>query len=250
MQRPAAESRRRSIVVGLVILGASAHAVPIASTFDTSAEGWTSTAPTLTYQAAGGNPGGYLRFVDDNSTSTFLDAPPAFLGDLSAIDGVGAVWFDVIVFTPGTHTTTGPMNVVLSGPGGTAVWVGGPDAALLIGTGWTRLRARLVEAEWRIDAGSWDAILANVTLLRIAADPFLTTGPPPETMGFDNIRIAACPTDANGDNRVNFGDLNAVLSAFGQDMLPGSGGGDFNNDHVVDFADLNAVLTDFGSECN
>lgn len=58
---------------------------------------------------------------------------------------------------------------------------------------------------------------------------------------------ADCPGDSNADNAVNFTDLNAVLSAFGQagDGLPG----DLNADCQVGFADLNLILSRFGSEC-
>jgi hypothetical protein len=67
--------------------------------------------------------------------------------------------------------------------------------------------------------------------------------------GFVGFRVgAAIPcADANGDNIVNFTDLNAVLADFGQ-----SGEGlasDINGDGVVDFADLNEVLAAFGSPC-
>ncbi|MGD9693704.1 MAG: hypothetical protein AB7G17_06375 [Phycisphaerales bacterium] len=56
-----------------------------------------------------------------------------------------------------------------------------------------------------------------------------------------------CPGDANGDLVVNFADLNAVLSVFGQS---GVGiGGDVNGDGVVNFGDLNVVLSAFGSAC-
>jgi hypothetical protein len=56
-----------------------------------------------------------------------------------------------------------------------------------------------------------------------------------------------CPGDTNGDNVVNFTDLNAVLSTFGQ---VGSGiAGDVNGDGVVNFTDLNEVLSNFGAEC-
>ncbi len=57
-----------------------------------------------------------------------------------------------------------------------------------------------------------------------------------------------CVGDTNGDNLVNFADLNAVLSAFGQS---GAGApGDVNGDGVVNFSDLNAVLSAFGTECD
>ncbi len=57
-----------------------------------------------------------------------------------------------------------------------------------------------------------------------------------------------CPGDTNGDNVVNFTDLNTVLSEFGQ---TGVGlAGDVNGDEVVNFNDLNTVLSNFGASCN
>jgi hypothetical protein len=61
--------------------------------------------------------------------------------------------------------------------------------------------------------------------------------------------VVVCPGDANGDNQVNFTDLNAVLSAFGQSGAPGFSGADLNNDGIVNFVDLNTVLSAFGSSC-
>ncbi len=55
--------------------------------------------------------------------------------------------------------------------------------------------------------------------------------------------------DANGDNVVNFADLNIVLSAFGTLTKGGVAGGDVNGDGRVDFVDLNIVLSDFGRAC-
>ncbi|MBX3351312.1 MAG: agmatine deiminase family protein [Phycisphaeraceae bacterium] len=62
--------------------------------------------------------------------------------------------------------------------------------------------------------------------------------------------LGGCPGDTNGDNLVNFADLNAVLSEFGQTGAPGFSPSDLNNDGAVNFADLNAVLSAFGSDCN
>ncbi len=60
--------------------------------------------------------------------------------------------------------------------------------------------------------------------------------------------LSSCPGDANGDGRVDFLDLNIVLSAFGTQVAPGLFG-DLNGDGVVDFLDLNAVLSFFGGVC-
>ncbi len=57
-----------------------------------------------------------------------------------------------------------------------------------------------------------------------------------------------CAGDTNGDNIVNFTDLNSVLASFGQsgEGIPG----DVNGDGVVNFTDLNEVLSNFGAECS
>lgn len=57
------------------------------------------------------------------------------------------------------------------------------------------------------------------------------------------------PGDANGDHKVDFADLNIVLSAFGLTTGGGASAGDLNGDGRVDFADLNLVLGSFGSRC-
>lgn len=54
-----------------------------------------------------------------------------------------------------------------------------------------------------------------------------------------------CSGDTNGDGVINFNDLNAVLSSFGQ-----SGAGDTDCSGTVNFNDLNSVLSAFGTTCN
>lgn len=67
----------------------------------------------------------------------------------------------------------------------------------------------------------------------------------------DNIAVgcglASCAADVNTDDMIDFADLNAVLSNFGDtgESLPG----DINLDGDVNFADLNAVLSAFGTSC-
>lgn len=77
-------------------LGAArpAPGLTIQSSFDAGLEGWTAAAVALSWQSAGGNPGGYLRGADQANTS-YLIAPAAFRGDLSSFDG-GTMAFDHI----------------------------------------------------------------------------------------------------------------------------------------------------------
>lgn len=61
----------------------------------------------------------------------------------------------------------------------------------------------------------------------------------------DPVQIQVyCPGDTNGDQTINFADLNTVLAQFGQSN--GTYTGDVNGDFQVDFADLNLVLSNFG----
>jgi hypothetical protein len=72
----------------------------------------------------------------------------------------------------------------------------------------------------------------------------------PTDVSFEVVAPRGCAltADTNGDNIVNFTDLNAVLGAFGQ---VGAGNpADVNGDEVVNFSDLNAVLSEFGVDCN
>lgn len=59
---------------------------------------------------------------------------------------------------------------------------------------------------------------------------------------------APCPGDTNGDRRVDFQDLNMVLSQFGQSGIGLAG--DVSGDGMVNFVDLNIVLGAFGAICN
>lgn len=59
---------------------------------------------------------------------------------------------------------------------------------------------------------------------------------------------APCPGDTNGDRRVDFQDLNTVLSQFGQSGVGLAG--DVSGDGFVNFVDLNIVLGAFGAICN
>lgn len=77
-------------------------------------------------------------------------------------------------------------------------------------------------------------------------DLFISRGPGVWNIGF-TPPPPPCPGDANGDRRVDFADLNLVLSQFG---LLGPGlMGDVNGDGRVNFTDLNVTLSTFGTSC-
>jgi len=62
------------------------------------------------------------------------------------------------------------------------------------------------------------------------------------------IRLGTCPGDFNGDDVVDFGDLNLLLGNYN---TAGAGlAGDFDGDGDVDFADLNALLGVYNTACS
>lgn len=84
----------------------------------------------------------------------------------------------------------------------------------------------------------------------------VNAGPPPRFQGVTiqpNIHDfgaqPVCVGDANGDNVVDFLDLNIVLSDFGLTGAPGALMGDVDDDGDCDFVDLNIVLSAFGTSC-
>ncbi len=84
-------------------------------------------------------------------------------------------------------------------------------------------------------------------LLSQVAPAVMTNGGRPQYMALWTPPSVECDGDTNGDNVVNFTDLNTVLASFGVmgDGLPG----DVNGDDVVNFTDLNIVLANFGNTC-
>ncbi|MBL0921821.1 MAG: hypothetical protein IBJ10_06805 [Phycisphaerales bacterium] len=65
------------------------------------------------------------------------------------------------------------------------------------------------------------------------------------------LPIAPCPGDANGDNVIDFADLNVLLSSFNT-AAPSPNynpAADFDNDGDVDFSDLNVLLSVFNTTC-
>ncbi len=106
-----------------------------------------------------------------------------------------------------------------------------------------------------IDAGNNSLVPAGTTsdirgLSRLVDDlaaPDTGVGPAP-IVDMGAYERQECRADVNGNGVVDFGDLNVVLSNFGQNVAPGTNG-DATGDGVVNFADLNLVLSGFGQNC-
>ena len=100
---------------------------------------------------------------------------------------------------------------------------------------------------WVVTAGTWEDLLANVTMLRIDAEYVQGN----DTFGFDNVELtpdpATLPSDFDGDGDVDNADIGLAVGNF-----TGSSGtgmsywdGDIDHDGDVDNADIGYVAGSF-----
>lgn len=70
----------------LAALGVTNAVADVTSTFDADMDGWseTPTSDEVTWQSSGGNPDGFLQFVDTLGGPTWITAPPKFHGSWAA----------------------------------------------------------------------------------------------------------------------------------------------------------------------
>ena len=139
--------------------------VVASSTFDAGSDGWAVVADgTLTYQAAGGNPGGYIRITDTGGgIATLVVAPGKFDGDWRAYDGAATLQLDI------QHTLgagSGHPIVIISGPGGSATYTMGGA----VPTSWGTVTIPIDEGAWTVNSGSWNAILADIDDVTVNVD--------------------------------------------------------------------------------
>ena len=145
-------TQARRFAVSWIALAAAAatgaapcQAAVIQSTFDASAENWTTVGDTAapTWLATGGNPAGHIRATDSVGGITwFFRAPAAFYGDRSASYG-GLLSFDML--QADTSAQYDDRDVIMTG-GGTTIWY---DFTNNPGTTWTHYSAVLD------DTGGW-----------------------------------------------------------------------------------------------
>jgi Laminin B (Domain IV)/PEP-CTERM motif len=186
----------------LLGLAGPASAASVSSTFDTGAEGWgvgdisspVSTAPDSgtppTYNATGGNPGGFISTSDAQNIVAFL-APSKFLGDDSAFLG-GKLTFDLQDLVP-ADSSPYPAVVLYTSTGSISY------TSISPGTSWTSFSIPLTAAGWTIypggesngtvpvTAAEFAAALGGVVNLAIEAD--WHTGA--DDTGLDNVVLAS-----------------------------------------------------------
>lgn len=168
-----------------VSIGVSA-APPASSTFDTNIDGWTANTPDTSWASTDGNPGGYLRFVDNTAGLALVEAPSKFLGDWSALNGVGSITYDHKIFDTGSIINFGPYGARVFGPGGAASWNGATPTGP---TGWVTQTVALNAANWTVTSGTWNGLLSNVTDFQIVIELVGNPTLPGDITGLDNVAV-------------------------------------------------------------
>ena len=185
---------KRLFAAALISIGAAsaAGATTLSATFDTDAEGWTAQDGDLSWQATGGNGGGYIAISDANRQFMLAVAGSSFNGNLSAYDG-GTLSFDVIQ-TTGSGSGFASFGTVRIAGGG---FEASADLfAGQAGSTWTTASGGFDAGAFGVSQATWDAILTNVSSFLIDVE---NTDQVNETVGLDNVTlIAAVPLPAGG----------------------------------------------------
>lgn len=184
---------RRALLstVAATMVGAASSSLAVESNFNTGFDGWTQTTG-ISWQAAGGNPGGYLRFADlgpANGGQAF--APNTFHGDWLSTYGSGGYFsvdyklFEAASFQPF------PMWVRITGSGGVIGKNFPGDFSSPFD--WTTLSLGLTAGNWALLSGTFVGCLSDVTEVLI----FMSAGTSAnEITGIDNVKVVPEPASA------------------------------------------------------
>jgi PKD repeat protein len=156
-------------------------------------DGWTfPNSGGVTNVSSGGNPGRYIQ-ISDGSNITYAVAPPKFLGNWSLLDNHAAEVYVDFKITSYSGTLLVPdFFIKISGPGGEAK-IPGSDIITNAYNKWYTLAFPVESSSWTLVSGDWNALLANVTDVRLTAE-FINGS---ETIGMDNFCISDQPPVAD-----------------------------------------------------
>jgi len=158
---------------------------------DGTMQGWVAIGDVagVTNPGTGGNPGGFLRMVDEAIGKVcWVLAPAVYHGNWHGMTALSADLTQVSF--SGSQFCT--VQFVVSGPGGQYSYTFGERPPL---GAWRTYGVSLVESLWTRNSGSWDALLDNVTDLKITLE-FITGA---ETNGLDNVALTGdCPETTIG----------------------------------------------------
>lgn len=186
-----------TLLVSVGTSGASPVTTPVTSSFDSDLDGWTTTSEPIAWAQSGGNPGGYVDFVDPGGGPiTFIKSPAKFLGDWSALNGVGAIEFEHRIFSSeGTDFRYYTVTIGDTSQPNCWTWQGSVPSGP---TDWLTISIPLKESEWSrgLGYGSWDSMISKVNLLNILIESgfYSIDNDPIDHDGIDNVKLLPEPT--------------------------------------------------------
>lgn len=188
-------------IAAALSIGAAGAATIAASSFGAGNEGWAGvtadpsvagfplmTNQSVTFNATGGNPGGFISITDPDGFDTLFSAPSAFLGDLTAALN-GTLQYDTI--TDQSVDYNGG-DVVIKGNGVTLVYDIPPPAS----ASWSTVSVMLApNASWHVSTpggalatlADFQSVLPNVSSFWITAEYHFGAT---ETTGLDNVMLS------------------------------------------------------------
>ncbi|MEL6652056.1 MAG: laminin B domain-containing protein [Bacteroidota bacterium] len=178
-------------LLGLLCLHPSVVSAQVQDDFENaSLNGWYSEGDgSASLSSSIANPGSSLR-VADNATGdiNYAIAPSKYLGDWSTnLSTDDSISVDIYVESTDPDTLVDDFPAIqLIGPGGAAIVFDGLNLPRNV---WNRISVPLDSSAWIIESGSWEALMQNVTLLRIRAE--YITGD--EDVYLDNIQLSLSP---------------------------------------------------------
>ena len=173
-------------IVCVVVVSFSSIASAVISDFDQGhLDGWSvGLEGVLSHATSGGNPGGYAQMDDfGGGLNNWAYAPAKFLGDWSGL--VGETLSMDAKQLLGSPIFPDTVDFEISGPGGYAT----SDTGEYLSYSWATYGTTIEPSAWVVTDGTWEDILANVTMLRIDAE--YVQGD--DTFGFDNVELTPEP---------------------------------------------------------
>jgi hypothetical protein len=157
---------------------------------DGTTQGWVlgdDSRGTYELVSAGGNPGGYVRFIDKDSGAVGnarMTAPSSFLGNYSLLGQASFEW------DAKSEVLTDGVGVVIRMFGANGELAEFRDPTAVVTSEWQGFTAPIEESSWILLSGTWDGLISNVTTLDLSLDIVPVLG---QDGAVDNFTLTAVP---------------------------------------------------------
>lgn len=157
------------------------------SSFDTDLDDWRGGGDVNpSWVETGGNPGGYLRGVNDGGGVWHFATPESWSGDWTQYR---SLQFDHVILSGANSMWTDDTFYIEGANGSTLGWKG-PEPTDV----WTHFAVDLSPATFDVTPEEYDAVMSNVVELRVRGE--YVNGPDSE--GLDNVFLSKSPLQGEG----------------------------------------------------